>query len=432
MADLVRGTSLTVPRQELRGKCVLVATHSQLTAALALIELDGLASRIIVCPPDLPSRYLGSVIANAGVEAIISDLEINDQADSLGIAHIRCGSRISPAEEIFAEPQPTEWVLLTSGTTGAPKMIIHTFASLTVAIEPYADKSGDPVVWGTFYDIRRYGGLQILLRAILGCGSLVLSSAAEPVADHLTRLGANAVTHISGTPSHWRRALMSPAIHWISPRYIRLSGEIADQAILNTLQHWFPEATVCHAFASTEAGLAFEVSDGLAGFPARFVGQSGPVGLKVRNNCLCIRSNRAASRYLDAESGRLTDEAGWVDTGDVVQLTGDRYYFLGRRNGVINVGGLKVYPEEVEAVINRHPRVRMSRVEPRANPVTGALVAADVVLKDIEDPDSGPDLRSEILEICRQSLPPYKVPATITCVPMLKVAAGGKMVRPHV
>ena len=224
---------------------------------------------------------------------------------------------------------------------------------------------------------------------------------------------------------------MSPAIHWISPRYIRLSGEIADQPILNTLQRWFPEATVCHAFASTEAGLAFEVNDGLAGFHESFVGRSSPVELMIRNGCLQIRSNRAACRYLDSKSGIIADEDGWVDTGDVVELRQGRYYFLGRRNGVINVGGLKVYPEEVEAVINRHPAVRMSRVASRANPVTGALVAADVVLKDVEDPDSGPDLRGEILEICRQSLPLYKIPATIQCVPMLKVAAGGKLVRPH-
>ena len=113
-------------------------------------------------------------------------------------------------------------------------------------------------VWGTFYDIRRYGGLQIFLRAVLGGGSLVLSSAAEPMADHLERLSAHEVTHISGTPAHWRRALMSPQAHRITPHYIRLSGEIADQAILNTLHSFYPKAAISHAFASTEAGVGFE------------------------------------------------------------------------------------------------------------------------------------------------------------------------------
>ena len=71
--------------------------------------------------------------------------------------------------------------------------------------------------------------------------------------DYLVRLGAHGATHVSGTPSHWRRALMSPDARAIAPRYIRLSGEIADQGILNALHSFYPQASVGHAFASTEA-----------------------------------------------------------------------------------------------------------------------------------------------------------------------------------
>ncbi len=93
-------------------------------------------------------------------------------------------------------PITTEWVLLTSGTTGVPKMVVHSLAALTGAIKP--PQAGDaPPVWATFYDIRRYGGLQILLRTLLGNGSLVLSEAGEPVVDHLHRLAAHGITHIS-------------------------------------------------------------------------------------------------------------------------------------------------------------------------------------------------------------------------------------------
>jgi acyl-CoA synthetase (AMP-forming)/AMP-acid ligase II len=290
-------------------------------------------------------------------------------------------------------------------------------------------------VWGTFYDIRRYGGLQIFLRAVMGRGSLVLSSAAEPPADHLMRLGEHAVTHLSGTPSHWRRALMSPEAHRIAPHYIRLSGEIADQPILKTLRSFYPKAAIGHAFASTEAGVGFEVNDGLAGFPAVMLGRHAGVEMRVCNDSLQIRSNRAASRYLDGEDGVLADDEGFVDTGDIVELRGDRYYFLGRRNGVINVGGLKVYPEEVEAVINRHPAVRMSVVRSRRNPITGSLVSADVMLKEAPEADGADGrtaaIRIEILEICRQSLAPHKIPATVRWVPSLEVAAAGKLVRQH-
>ena len=80
----------------------------------------------------------------------------------------------------------------------------------------------------------------------------------------------------------------------------------------------------------------------------------------------------------------LSDD-GFVDTHDMVELRGDRYYFVGRRDGIINVGGLKVHPEEVEAVINRHPSVQMSLVHGRKSPITGALVVADVVVKSDSD-----------------------------------------------
>ncbi len=129
----------------------------------------------------------------------------------------------------------------------------------------------DIPVWSTFYDIRRYGGLQILLRALIGGGSMVLSGADEPPGDFLARVGAAGVSFLSGTPTHWRRALLSPVAKTIALKDVRLSGEVADQAILDKLRAAYPSARVCHAFASTEAGVAFEVGDGLAGFPASWI-----------------------------------------------------------------------------------------------------------------------------------------------------------------
>jgi acyl-coenzyme A synthetase/AMP-(fatty) acid ligase len=129
----------------------------------------------------------------------------------------------------------------------------------------------------------------------------------------------------------------------------------------------------------------------------------------------------------------LQDAEGFVDTGDVLELRDDRYYFIGRGDGMINVGGLKVYPEEVEAVINGHPKVQMSLVRTKKNPITGALVVADVVLK-ISSPPAGSamgELHQEILQFCREALPSYKVPAAINFVPALAVAETGKLIRRH-
>ena len=115
----------------------------------------------------------------------------------------------------------------------------------------------------------------------------------------------------------------------------------------------------------------------------------------------------------------------------MVELRGDRYYFVGRRGGIINVGGLKVHPEEVEAVINGHPRVRMSLVRTRKNPITGALVVADVVLQAAATAANGhaAELEREIIGLCRDALPRHKVPTAIRFVSALPVAATGKLVR---
>jgi acyl-coenzyme A synthetase/AMP-(fatty) acid ligase len=400
-----------------------------------MIELDGVARRMIICPPDLSAEHLPEVIGRAGVDAVVSDHERSDTCSPGVPLHVRVSSVSTPAEPVALDYHATEWVLLTSGTTGRPKMLAHTLASLTAPITSGQHQETD-VVWGTFYDIRRYGGLQIFLRAVLGRGALVLSDANESPTDHLLRLGTHAVTHLTGTPSHWRRALMSPAAHAIRPRYLRLSGEIADQAILNMLRAFYPQAAIGHAFASTEAGVGFEVNDGLEGFPASIVGASGGVEIEVEDSSLRIRSPRTALRYIGEEGASLLDARGFVDTGDIVERRGDRYYFLGRRSGVINVGGLKVYPEEVEAVLNRHPAVRMSCVRARRSPITGSLVVADVVLHGHADAahrrvvERGNELlKEEILKLCRDTLPRHKVPVALAFVPVLAVNATGKMAR---
>jgi acyl-coenzyme A synthetase/AMP-(fatty) acid ligase len=431
--DLADCSSLHCHPSELLGRSVLLATTDQLATALVLIQADGIANRIVICPPETPLKQIRVLAQKSGVDTVISDHELADPECLAGLAHIKCGPVVRPVKAAQMEHRPTEWVLLSSGTTDVPKMAVHDLASLMAPIGSAAG-TPDKVVWGTFYDIRHYGGLQMFLRAVMAGGSLVFSSGAETTGEYLMRLAERGVTHLSGTPSHWRRALMSPGARQIAPSYVRLSGEIVDQAILNTLHSFYPNASIVHAFASTEAGVGFEVHDGLAGFPAAMLGRHAGVEMKVCNGSLRIRSNRAASRYLNGENGVLADAEGFVDTGDIVELRGDRYYFLGRRNGVINVGGLKVYPEEVEAVITRHPAVRMSLVRARRNPLTGSLVCAEVML-EAASPPNGADGRttavigSEILEICRQSLAHHKIPAILRYVSSLEVAAAGKLVR---
>jgi len=429
LGALSGASALGISLAEAAGRSVIIYTDRQLPAALAAIELDGIARRIVFCPPDLALSQLPSVIANAEADILLSEDPDRLAGQVSGVRLAACGlpARPSGARPGAAADRDTEWLLFTSGTTGNPKMVVHTLHSLT---GPSVAGQGlrTQARWSTFYDIRRYGGLQILLRALAAGAPMALSQADEPIGDFLTRLGGFGVTHISGTPSHWRRALMSPMISKIAPAYVRLSGEIADQAILNHLQSTFPAARIAHAFASTEAGVAFDVTDGLAGFPAEWTEPGGhAVEMRVVDGSLRIRSKRLASAYAGDPHRLLADADGFVDTGDTVMLRDGRYHFTGRREGVINVGGLKVHPEEVEAVVNQHPNVRMSRVRGRKSPITGAIVVADIVLEDAGDSFS--QTRDEILTTCRELLPAHKIPAFLQQVASLEINAAGKLLR---
>jgi acyl-coenzyme A synthetase/AMP-(fatty) acid ligase len=222
---------------------------------------------------------------------------------------------------------------------------------------------------------------------------------------------------------------MSGAAREMAPRYVRLSGETADQTILDVLKTTFPDAQVAHAFASTEAGVAFDVRDGKAGFPAALLSSNGAVALRVEEGSLRIRSARIAARYLGDQAPELSGADGFVDTGDMVEKHGDRYVFVGRRNDIINVGGMKVHPEAVEAVINQHPAVSMSRVSSRRNPITGAIVIADIVLGPSHD--AGDDVREEIMNLCRHKLARHQIPVSLRVVSCLPIAESGKLVRRH-
>ena len=412
--------------QQLAGRSVLLAVSGQLLSALAMIEIDGVARRMLLCPPDVNQNLVGNLISEAEIDAIVTD---EPQRWSETGVYVLAVHFPEPTDVRQRPERDTEWLMLTSGTAGAPKIVNHTLEGLCGAIHADGISHGKAPVWATFYDIRRYGGLQIFLRAVVGGGSMVLSEPSEPLTDYVARLVARGVTHISGTPSHWRKLLMSGSVSHFSPRYVRLSGEIADQAVLDGLAQAFPSASVGHAYASTEAGVGFAVTDGREGFPAGLIDQNRDgVEMKVVEGSLRIRSKRTAQAYIGGNVTALIDSDGFVDTGDMVELRGDRYHFVGRRGGIINIGGLKVHPEEIEAVINRHPAVRMSRAKSRRSPITGSIVVADVVLA-ANGNGHEKEIRDEIIRDCRVQLAAYKVPVVISFVETLEVTPAGKLAR---
>src|SRR5947209_18165080 len=124
LGDLLRGSAIAFGAENLRGRSVLIASADPFLVALALIELDGLARRMTLYPPDLALEHLPYVMRYAEVDAVVSDGAFLGGA-SLGAArHVLCKPLLVPRQHGVPERLPTEWILLTSGTTGRPKMVV--------------------------------------------------------------------------------------------------------------------------------------------------------------------------------------------------------------------------------------------------------------------------------------------------------------------
>lgn len=220
---------------------------------------------------------------------------------------------------------------------------------------------------------------------------------------------------------------MAGAIDALDLRIITLGGEATDEFLLNELSAKFPAAKISHIYASTEAGVGFSVNDRKAGFPASYVDEELANGLQLRVDTegrLYLRKTQDNTSYLG--EGLACDVDGWIDSGDLVARAGERYFFIGRANGTINVGGMKVQPSQIEQVILSHPSVAMVAVSARKNPFMGSLVQATVVPKTNTNSSS---LKVELITLCKENLDDYKVPAIWRFVDDLPITNAGKISR---
>jgi acyl-coenzyme A synthetase/AMP-(fatty) acid ligase len=262
-------------------------------------------------------------------------------------------------------------------------------------------------------------GVQVLLQAIRGGDSVVDANDATDLDERLDRFARSGVNSLSATPTMWRMILRSRVCGDLPLRQITLGGEIAPQPLLNALRHRFA-ARVTHVYASTEAGAAFSVNDAREGFPRHFL-DSAPdgVALEVRDGILFVHAPLSGTAMAD----------GFVCTGDLVEVRGDRVYFVGRASGVVNVGGDKVSPEQVEQVLRQHPAVLDAVVIPQRSPITGWILMTEVVLT-APDHDFDPGgLQSILRSFVARHLPRSHVPARVTVVPRLSLSSTGKASR---
>jgi acyl-coenzyme A synthetase/AMP-(fatty) acid ligase len=320
----------------------------------------------------------------------------------------------------------TEWVIPTSGTTGSPKLIAHSFSSLTRSLKSPSKKSS-MLRWGLLYNPTRFAGLQVILQAIWGGSGLIVPEHPADLKSSIHMLKVHRCNALSATPSLWRKLAFSGLLEALQLNVITLGGEAADQKTLDTLRKHYPEATIRHIYASTEAGVGFSVADGKAGFPARFF-ESPPPGIELKigqDGMLMLRPSLCNQQLLSDEHP-LIDENGWISSGDTVEIHDTRCFFLGRVNGAINVGGAKVHPEEIESFIMQTPGVVAVRAFGKPSPVLGALVAVEIIA---EDGINQSGLHKQIMERCKKHLDRFKTPALIIFKKEIELSSSGKIKR---
>ena len=316
------------------------------------------------------------------------------------------------------ETVPPQVVVATSGTSGPPKLVDHSWDSLLAAARLAEQWHGRG--WLLVYDATRWAGLQVWLQALLTAGRLVVPASRDP--DLVAKACVDEdVSILPATPTLLRRLITSgdrAAVAKMKLDRITLGGEAADAQLLEQAKTLFPNAKITHVYATTELGEVFRVTDGLAGFPAEWIGRQLPGGARL--------SMRRDGELL-VQLSRDTAEVG---TGDLVERRGKRFEFTGRRSDVIVVGGAKVFPKRVEEILRGVPGIADARVYGLPSAITGELVAAEIVVNEPLPAGTTPDqVRSAALAICRERLEPHAVPRLVDFVKKLATTPAGKIPR---
>lgn len=316
------------------------------------------------------------------------------------------------------EPVPPNVIVATSGTSGPPRLVDHSWESLLAAARLAEQWHG--LGWLLVYDATRWAGMQVWLQSALTGGRLVAPASRDP--DTVLRaIVEEGVSILPGTPTLLRRLLTAGDRSLLATAKvdrITLGGEAADAALLMQAREVFPAAKISHVYATTELGEVFRVTDGRPGFPASWLGRALPSG------------GRLAMRRDGELLVQLSRDSAEVGTGDLIERVGDRYEFTGRRSDVIVVGGTKILPARVEEILRGVAGVAEARAHGLPSAVTGELVAAEIVLTDPLPAGTTPEsVRAAALAACRERLDPAAVPRVLDIVKAIATTAAGKVPR---
>ena len=304
--------------------------------------------------------------------------------------------------------------LYTSGTTGRPKVVFHSYDSLSRNLR-MGDKHRNDV-WAFCYNPTHIAGIQVFLQAFVNLNTIVYVFDVDHT-EVPNLLEKYRVTHISATPTFYRSILVTMTKPIETVKRVTFGGEKFDPTILASIQRCFPRAKIINTYASTEAGTVlvsngelFEVEDRLKNLIR--VAEDGELLIH---------------KPLIGQSVELKLEGDWYHTGDLVETTSDgKLRFIGRKSEMINVGGYKVNPNEVEEERKKVEGVIDAHVYARKNVVTGNIVVADVVKADFADEKA---LEIEIHRQLESRLQRWKIPRILNFVSEIKVTRTGKKVR---
>lgn len=400
------------------GKSILLRTQDNLQLAFLFSVFDGIAESIYVSSGNqLHDESNFKDLIDVIVDGIGEDLQII--TSSRGEINSKINKKIT---KVFN----TRWILPTSGTSGTPKLVAHNFESLTASTFKKRDISNH-YKWGLTYNLNRFAGIQVFLQALLSASTLVIPNNINNIEESLDFFLANEVSSLSATPTMWRKFMMSGKFTKLELLSTTLGGEIASQNLLTALKSHFPNTKIRHIYASTEAGVGFSVDDTKAGFPSIWL-EKGVKDCEMKlneNSELLIKRMNNSVDYV-ASNKRIADQKGFINTGDVVEVKGDRCYFIGRSSGVINVGGNKVHPEKIEELVNSFKGVRCSKAFGKSSAITGNLVSLEIEINNDVDVSA---LKNNIRKACLENLEKFMVPAFINVVDHIQLNSNGKVIR---
>jgi len=306
-------------------------------------------------------------------------------------------------------------VLFSSGTTGAPKAMVH---NLDTLVGTYQRKKARKITFLLSLMFDHIGGLNTLFNALSMGATLVIPEDRDP--DNICALIEKYKVNILPTsPTFLNLMLISESCKRYdlsSLRMITYGTEPMPENLLSRLRGEFPKVRFLQTFGTSETGIVTTLSRSSESLYFKI--DDPNVNWKIVNGELWLRSRSRILGYLNHDSPFAED--GWFPTGDLVEVTEDGYIkVIGRTKEVINVGGEKALPQEIENVVLELPEIIDVVVYGEPNPITGQIVVARVVPEDMESVN-GKALALKVRKHCKDKLQSYKIPVKVHVVDSLE------------